>query len=165
MDFKDMLKSTVAAVKQGARVVLKGARRNAFAVEGKAGNDKRGQPYRRLIKYERKGPFHEQVGWKAKSPGAGVYIPLMRTVYRHHFLHATKGWRVATTARPAVMLHNIRQPRQYGPAVLGFQNRHGHWVHPLRKLAKGEKLNVIVPCVKNAHKLPRKEIERAPLAA
>jgi hypothetical protein len=45
---------------------------------------------RRLIRYERLGPFHRQTG--DRSIG-GTILPMMQTYFLHRFLHATKGWR------------------------------------------------------------------------
>ena len=54
---------------------------------------KAGRPYRRIIKYERVGPLHRQVGIKWLH---GECWPIMQTFFKHRFLHATKGWREYT---------------------------------------------------------------------
>lgn len=65
------------------------AREPSIEVTRKAG--KRGTPYRRVISYERLGPFHRQVGVKWI---AGEGIPLMETFFKHCYFHATKGLRI-----------------------------------------------------------------------
>lgn len=46
--------------------------------------------YRGIIKYERRGPFHRQVGIQWRN---GECLPIIRIGFEHWFLHVTKGWR------------------------------------------------------------------------
>lgn len=52
---------------------------------------KRSKPNRRIISYERSGPFYTQSGTQNI---AGNILPILYKFYEHRFLHATKGWRV-----------------------------------------------------------------------
>lgn len=51
------------------------------------------RPYRRVTKYHRVGPLHRQIAVKVMAHESW---PVMQTFYEHHFLHATKGWRIYT---------------------------------------------------------------------
>jgi hypothetical protein len=76
--------------------------RSGLMVTPKASGKHR--PYRRIVHYDRSGPFHRQVGIKII---AGRIIPMMQTYFVHAFRHATKGPRVYTGGP------NIRLP--YAP--------------------------------------------------
>jgi len=69
----------------GAGTEQKAARRVRSAVTPKAG--KKGMYGRRLIRYERTGPFYRQTGVRADGR------EIMRPYFVHKVLHATKGWR------------------------------------------------------------------------
>lgn len=66
---------------------------------------KPGSPARRLVRYERLGPFHRQVGLKWM---AGESWPLMQTYFVHRLLHATKGWRTYVGGPNMTMPHPRR---------------------------------------------------------
>lgn len=69
---------------------------------------------RRIIGYERSGPFHEQTGTKYIG---GVPFPIMRTRFVHKFLHATKGWRTYVSSVPNLRMPLPNRPRrQFVPA-------------------------------------------------
>lgn len=72
---------------------------------------KKGTPLRRIIGYRHEGPYHRQVGLKWMLNEAW---PIVQTYYKHHFLHATKGWRVYTGG-PAM---RIPQPIHRGFQLL-----------------------------------------------
>lgn len=86
MKLANLLKSGASAISFGGDAPVVRAKRPQHIVTSTVG--RRGAPYRKIIKYERDGPFYRQVG---ASPDGR---PILQTYYRHRFLHATKGWRV-----------------------------------------------------------------------
>jgi hypothetical protein len=74
-------------------------------------------PFRRIVKYERKGPFYRQVGerWLA-----GESFPIMQAYYKHKYLHATKGWREYTGGPRMSIPHAFN----HLPARLAFYGKH-----------------------------------------
>lgn len=164
-NFKERLLGGASKVAESLGLGRLIPKHQTWKTTGKAG--KRGGLYRRTIGYKRTGPFYEQTGARADG------LPIMRRVYVHRFLHATKGFRVKRTSAATVALPGLQQARVYGPRASGYQSHHG-WINPAHFIdtSAGE---VLVPYFKKdkkkvgqhpgMHTMVRKEIFRAPLAA
>lgn len=154
--FKQMFRNTASAAAEALGLPALTPKPKKFEVDGKA---RKGAPYGKYINYKRTGPFYNQVGWLENGK------PRMVRRYFHRFLHATKGWLTLMSPRPTVALPNMVQgSRVYGPRANARIDGFGRWQYP-RRIVDGSKYTVLVPCVKNAHKMVRPDVERAPLAA
>lgn len=101
--FKDKINASTSGLATESR--LRGAAAAAYVKpdDSKARDDsgltitpkasRVGVPYRRLIGYERTGPWHRQIGITIIG---GKELPLMQTYFVHRYMHATKGPRAYT---------------------------------------------------------------------
>ncbi len=82
---KDFLNRSASGAAESVQLPGLRPRKQEIGVTRKAGP--RDTAYRRIIGYERRGPFFRQSG--VNKDGS----PRMQTYLEHCFLHATKGWR------------------------------------------------------------------------
>lgn len=117
--FKDILRGTAArltAAATGTIIPKLPFLQRKLKVSPKAG--KKFSAHRRIIRYNRRGPF------VSVHPVTGK--ALTRPRYVHECLHATKGWR-EYNAGPILPILNFQLPRSYGPranmvGIGGFRN-------------------------------------------
>lgn len=126
--FKDKITASTSglanAALMGARAALaappteeeRNRAHNTVQVTPKATGKHR--PYRRLVHYDRTGPFHRQVG---EARIAGKLVPIMQTYFVHTFRHATKGARIYSGG-PGIRLPYV--PPAYSAAAR-FYGYHG----------------------------------------
>lgn len=109
------LKGSASHVVERKAKVASSARGTTNMVTPKAG--KPGDPYRRIVRYERDGPYYREVGHRWLN---GERFPIIQGFYNHRFLHATKGWRVYTGGERMTLPHTYR----HAPARVAFYGRH-----------------------------------------
>lgn len=84
----------------------------------------RGAFGRRIIAHTQEGPFYRQTGWAKDGK------PILKEYYRHHYLHATKGWREFVNGMPAA-----EQPKRH--VTYAKKPRKPSKVYPYNSVKRG----------------------------